>query len=58
MEYCKTAGLLAVALGYIFFAEVPDRWTLLGAAVMIGSTLYIARREARWGQARPGITTK
>ncbi len=32
--------------GYLLFAETPDRMTLLGAAIIIGSTFYIARREA------------
>lgn len=37
-------------LGFVLFAEVPDLWTLAGAAVLVGSTLYIARREARLGR--------
>jgi len=28
------------------FAEIPDRYTVAGAAVIVGSTLYIAYREA------------
>jgi drug/metabolite transporter (DMT)-like permease len=32
---------------FLVFAEVPDRYTLVGAAVIIGSTLYIAYREAQ-----------
>jgi drug/metabolite transporter (DMT)-like permease len=31
--------------GYFWFGEVPDRWTLAGAMVIVGSTLYLARRE-------------
>ena len=31
--------------GYLVFAAVPDRWTLLGAAIVIGSGLYTAHRE-------------
>lgn len=38
--------------GFLLFAEVPDLWTLAGAAVVIGSTLYIARREADLGRPR------
>jgi drug/metabolite transporter (DMT)-like permease len=41
--------LFAGMLGYVFFGEVPDGWTLLGIAVLIGSTLYIAQRELRIG---------
>lgn len=31
--------------GYLFFGDVPDRWTLLGAAIVIASGLYILHRE-------------
>ncbi len=39
--------LWASALGFIFFAEVPAKTTLLGAAVILAASLWIARREAR-----------
>ena len=32
-------------LGFIMFAEIPDRWTVLGASIIICSGLYIAHRE-------------
>ncbi|MBT6202921.1 MAG: DMT family transporter [Alphaproteobacteria bacterium] len=38
--------LFAGAAGVFFFAEVPDGWTYAGSVLIIGSTLYIARREA------------
>ena len=44
-DYAKL--LIGGLLGYFVFAEVPDLWTLLGAAVIVASTVYIARREAR-----------
>lgn len=31
--------------GYVFFGQLPDRFTLLGAALIIGSALYILYRE-------------
>lgn len=34
-------------IGLILFATWPDRWTWLGAAVIIASGIYIAHREAR-----------
>ena len=33
-------------IGYIFFAQVPDPWTWVGALVIFGAALYMARREA------------
>lgn len=35
----------AALFGWIFFAEWPDGWTWLGAALIIGSGLYIFHRE-------------
>ena len=32
-------------LGYLVFAEVPDRWTILGAGIIVASGLYIVNRE-------------
>lgn len=37
----------AALIGWALFAEIPDRWSLLGAAIIIGSTFYIGRRESR-----------
>jgi drug/metabolite transporter (DMT)-like permease len=34
-------------VGLVFFSEVPDGWTLAGAGLIVASTVYIARREAR-----------
>ncbi len=33
-------------VGFMFFNEVPDIWTAVGALVIAGSAAYIARREA------------
>lgn len=35
----------ATALGYFVFADVPDRYTVIGSAIIIASGLYIVRRE-------------
>jgi drug/metabolite transporter (DMT)-like permease len=35
----------ACILGFLVFGEVPDLWTLVGAAIIIGSGLYTAHRE-------------
>ena len=37
---------LSATMAYFLFAEQPDIWTVLGGAVIIGSTFYIVRREA------------
>ncbi len=35
------------AIGFFAFGEVPDHWTWIGAAIIAGSAIYIAQREAR-----------
>lgn len=42
-----TRLLLATAVGFVVFGTVPDVWVFVGAAVIVGSTLYITLREAR-----------
>lgn len=42
-----TKLLWTAAIGYLAFAEVPSAWTWLGAAVIIVSASFIARRESR-----------
>ena len=47
------ARLPFVALfGFILFDQIPELYTVLGAAIIIGSAFYIASRETR---ARPGV---
>ncbi|HSI49806.1 MAG TPA: DMT family transporter [Ideonella sp.] len=41
----------ASLLGWLIFADIPNRSTLIGGVVICASTLWIARREAR-GSAR------
>src|SRR5437660_1205234 len=33
------------ALGFVVFGDLPTRWTLTGAAIVIASGLYILHRE-------------
>ena len=48
-----TAPIGAALLGYLIFNDLPDFWTWVGAAVIIGSGLYIGYRErARYRQAQ------
>jgi drug/metabolite transporter (DMT)-like permease len=37
--------IFAGIMGFLLFAELPDKYTLVGAAIIVGSTLYIAYRE-------------
>lgn len=39
--------VLAGLVGFALFGEKPGSWTVAGAFVIVGSTFYIARREAR-----------
>lgn len=39
--------LTASIAGFIIFGEIPDRWTVAGAAVIAASGFYIARRESK-----------
>lgn len=41
--------LFATGFGIVLFSEFPDLWTMLGAGIIIASTVYIARREAKLG---------
>jgi drug/metabolite transporter (DMT)-like permease len=43
-DYGQLVG--ATVLGYLAFGEFPDRFTWIGAAILIGSGLFIAHREA------------
>ena len=36
-----------IILGYLVFGDVPNRWTLVGCAIVVGSGLYILYRERR-----------
>lgn len=43
--FTYTQILWMIVLGYLVFGDVPDRWTLIGSAVVIGSGLYLLYRE-------------
>jgi drug/metabolite transporter (DMT)-like permease len=42
-----TRLVFATLIGLVWFNEWPDSWTAVGAALIVGSTAYIAHREAR-----------
>ena len=43
--FIYTQIIWMLALGYIFFGDWPDAWTLVGAGVVIASGLYLLYRE-------------
>jgi drug/metabolite transporter (DMT)-like permease len=51
MPYDYTRMVFAAVIGYVFFAEVPDDWTWVGAAIIAGAAIYIAHREAQLRQS-------
>jgi len=40
-----TEMIMAVALGWYFFGDFPDRWTFVGVGILIASAIYISMRE-------------
>ncbi len=47
----RYTGLIwALALGWVVFGDWPDQLTLLGAAIVVGSGLFMLYREAKLGR--------
>ncbi len=44
----------ATLYGFLLFGDLPDLWTVLGAAIIAGSGLYIFHRERRAKAVAPG----
>lgn len=40
-----TSLVWAIGFGYLLFGDLPDRWTVIGAAIIAGGGLYILHRE-------------
>jgi drug/metabolite transporter (DMT)-like permease len=51
MEYTRL--VYAALIGFFIFSEVPDAGTWIGAAIIVASTIYIARHEAKAGGRAP-----
>ena len=43
--FAYSSLIWATLFGVTIFGELPDRWTIIGALVIVGSGLYIAYRE-------------
>src|SRR5262245_31024011 len=54
----------AALVGFFWFGEVTDLWTWAGAAIIAGSSVYVAHREARLarlerrGERRPPVRSR
>jgi drug/metabolite transporter (DMT)-like permease len=45
--FIYTQIVLVIVLGYLVFGDVPQRWTIAGAAIVVASGLYLVHRERR-----------
>jgi drug/metabolite transporter (DMT)-like permease len=51
VSYDYVRLLFAAVIGYFAFAEAPGLHTWVGAALIVGAGIYIARREAQLHQS-------
>lgn len=49
--FIYTQLIWVTILGYLVFDHLPSEWTLAGAAIVVGSGLYLLYRERRVGKA-------
>jgi drug/metabolite transporter (DMT)-like permease len=49
--FVYTQIVWALVLGYLVFGDVPDRWMLMGCAVIVTSGLFVFYREAVLGKS-------
>jgi drug/metabolite transporter (DMT)-like permease len=52
MPFDYSRLLYGILFDIVLFTHYPDGWTIAGSCVIIASTLYVARRQARVGRAR------
>jgi drug/metabolite transporter (DMT)-like permease len=55
--FIYTEIVLVIVLGYLVFGDLPNRWTITGAAIVVASGLYILNRE-RQVRRNSGISPK
>jgi len=46
-----TSLIFAAIAGVVIFSDLPDVYTILGAVIIVGASLYIVRREAQANKA-------
>lgn len=49
--FLYTQLIWVLALGYLIFGDLPNHWTMAGAAVVVASGLYLLHRERQVGRA-------
>jgi drug/metabolite transporter (DMT)-like permease len=54
--YKFTAILFAALFGYLVFGDIPPWTTIVGAAIIVASGLYIFMRERKLARAEPVVT--
>jgi drug/metabolite transporter (DMT)-like permease len=55
VPYQYTMIIWAVALGFVVFGDVPDAFTLIGAAIIVAAGLYILWREQIVARREPMV---
>jgi drug/metabolite transporter (DMT)-like permease len=55
VPYQYTMIVWGIALGYLVFGDVPDAWTLAGAAIIVAAGLFILWREQIVAPREPTI---
>lgn len=51
--FLYTQLLWVLMLGFFVFGDVPNHWTMLGAAIIVGSGLYLLAHDAMARRKRP-----
>jgi drug/metabolite transporter (DMT)-like permease len=49
--FVYTQLIWVIVLGYLVFGQVPNSWTVAGAAIVIASGLYLLYRERKLGKS-------
>ena len=52
--FTYSALLWSTSLGYLVFGDLPDRWVMLGAVLIVASGLYIFFREEALARREEG----
>jgi len=53
--FIYTEIVLVILTGFLVFGDVPNRWTLTGAAIVVASGLYILHREHQAARSHKSV---